>query len=342
MFGSQQPPTDSDAPPRRRVSVAPMMDWTDRHDRYLLRLISRHTLLYSEMIPAAALLHGDRDRYLAFDPFEQPVALQIGGSDPKKMAFCARLGEDHGYREINMNVGCPSDRVQAGRFGACLMLQPQRVADCVHAMSQAVRVPVTVKCRIGVDDRDSFEDLRAFVRIVSAAGCGVFIVHARKAWLRGLNPRQNRRVPVLRHDTVHALKRELPRLTVVTNGGITSLDEVERQLTRVDGVMIGREAYGNPYVLADVDRRFYADPRPPRSRRRVLEAYIDYCARQVDAGFALHRLTRHVLGLFHGQPRARRWRRYLSEHVRRSGADVELLRAAAALALSPHPVSIRQ
>ncbi len=238
--------------------------------------------------------------------------------------------EDYGYQEININVGCPSQRVQSGRFGACLMLQPQRVAECVHAMSHAVRIPITVKCRIGVDDRDSLEDLVEFVGTVSAAGCGVFIVHARKASLQGLNPKQNRTVPGLRYETVHAVKREFPYLTVVINGGIANLDEAERQLARVDGVMIGRQAYTNPYMLAAVDGRFYADPRPPRSRTQVLESYLGYCARHLESGSGLKRLTRHLLGLFHGQPRAKLWRRYLSEHAHRPDAGVEVIRDAAA------------
>lgn len=313
----------------RTVAVAPMMQCTDRHDRYLLRLISRRALLYTEMIPATTLIYGDRDRALGFHAFEQPVALQIGGSDPVQMALCARFGEDYGYQEININVGCPSDRVRSGQFGACLMARPERVAECVHAMVGSVNLPVTVKCRIGIDDQDTLENLCAFIDIVSNAGCDVFVIHARKAWLNGLSPRQNRTVPPLRYDIVHAIKRECPGLTIVINGGITSLDAAARQLESVDGVMIGRQAYADPYLLADVDRRFYGDRQPPLSRESVLEQYMDYCARQLAAGCRLHWLTRHILGLFHGQPRAKVWRRHLSEHVHDPGAGVEVIRDAA-------------
>ncbi len=313
----------------RRMSVAPMMECTDRHDRYFLRLITRRTLLYTEMIPAKTLVYGDRDRSLAFHAFEQPVALQIGGSDPSQMALSARLGEDYGYQEINMNIGCPSDRVRSGRFGACLMAQPERVAECVHAMVRSVALPVTVKCRIGIDDQASLENLCAFIDIVSNAGCGVFAIHARKAWLNGLSPRQNRTVPPLRYDVVYAIKREFPDLTIVLNGGITSLDAAARHLGTVDGVMIGRQAYANPYLLADVDRRFYGESRPALSRESVLDQYMDYCTQQLAAGCRLHRLTRHILGLFHGQPRAKVWRRSLSERAYDPGAGVEVIRDAA-------------
>ena len=310
------------------------MDCTDRHDRYLLRLISRHALLYSEMIPVGTLIYGDRDRCLACDPFEQPLALQIGGSDPVQMAQCARFGEDYGYKEINMNVGCPSKRVQSGRFGACLMVQPELVAECIGAMRQAVRVPVTVKCRIGVDDHDSFEALCGFVEKVSNAGCGIFIIHARKAWLNGVSPRQNRRLPPLRHETVYALKRQFPHLMIIINGGVTNLDSAEQHLKSVDGVMIGRGAYDNPYLLADVDRRFYNDQGPVASRASILEHYIDYCERQLAAGCRLPRLARHVLGLFHGQPRAKAWRRSLTEYMHHPNAGVGVIREAAREVLS--------
>jgi len=319
---------------KRTISVAPMMDCTDRHDRYLLRLISRHVLLYSEMIPVGTLIYGDRDRCLACDPFEQPLALQIGGSDPVQMAQCARFGEDYGYKEINMNVGCPSKRVQSGRFGACLMVQPELVAECIGAMRQAVRVPVTVKCRIGVDDHDSFEALCGFVEKVSNAGCGIFIIHARKAWLNGVSPRQNRRLPPLRHETVYALKRQFPHLMIIINGGVTNLDSAEQHLKSVDGVMIGRGAYDNPYLLADVDRRFYNDQGPVASRASILEHYIDYCERQLAAGCRLPRLARHVLGLFHGQPRAKAWRRSLTEYMHHPNAGVGVIREAAREVLS--------
>jgi tRNA-dihydrouridine synthase A len=312
-----------------------MMECTDRHARYLLRLISRRTLLYTEMVPVTTLIYGNRERALAFHAFERPVALQIGGSDPSHMALSARFGEDYGYQEINLNVGCPSDRVRSGQFGACLMAQPERVAECVHAMAHTVRLPVTVKCRIGIDDQDTLENLCSFIDIVSDAGCEVFVIHARKAWLKGLSPRKNRTVPPLRYEIVHAIKREFPHLTIVINGGITSLDAAARQLDSVDGVMIGRQAYADPYLLADVDRRFYDDRQPVISRESVLEQYLEYCTQQLAAGCRLHRLSRHLLGLFHSQPRARLWRRHLSEHVNHPGAGIEVIRDAARAVLSP-------
>ncbi len=307
-----------------------MMDCTDRHNRYLMRLISSRVLLYTEMLTCGAVLHGDRDRLLGFDPSEHPVALQLGGSEPAQLARCARVGADHGYDEINMNVGCPSDRVQSGRFGACLMAEPSLVADCVAAMSAAVRLPVTVKTRIGIDELDSFEALCRFVELVAQGGCTVFIIHARKAWLNGLSPRQNRSVPPLRYDVVYRLKREFPQLTIVLNGGITKLDDAAGHLERIDGVMIGREAYANPFLLAEVDRRLFGDRQPPVSRTEVLTAYTEYCSRQVAAGCRLNRLTRHIVGLFQGQPRARAWRRHLSEHAHRPCAGIEVIRHAAA------------
>lgn len=312
----------------RQVAVAPMLDWTDRHCRYFLRLLSRHTLLYTEMVTTGAALHGDRERLLAHDPAEHPLALQLGGSDPAELARCARIAADFGYDEVNLNVGCPSDRVQSGRFGACLMAEPDLVADCVAAMRAAVVLPVTVKTRIGIDDRDSYAELVDFVDRVANGGCEVFIIHARKAWLSGLSPKENREIPPLRHDVVYRLKRDFPSLTIILNGGLTALDQIADSLQQVDGVMIGRAAYENPYLLADVDRRFFGSSAPSPSRQQIIRALLPYVETQLQRGTPLHCMTRHVLGLFQGIPGARAWRRYLSEHAHRRGAGVEVLEAA--------------
>ncbi len=311
-----------------RLSVAPMLDWTDRHCRFFLRLISRHARLYTEMVTTGALIHGDRQRHLAFDPDEHPVALQLGGSDPQQLAACARLGEDWGYDEINLNVGCPSDRVQNGRFGACLMAEPALVADCVAAMKGAVRVPVTVKSRLGIDDRDSYPELQAFTAVMAAAGVDALIVHARKAWLKGLSPKENREVPPLRHDWVHQLKTDFPDLTLIINGGIRDLDQALGLLDRLDGVMIGRGVYQNPWLLATADRDIFGDPHPLPDRHQILEAFLPYVAREMRSGVPLQAMTRHILDLFQGQPGAKRWRRTLSENVHLPGADPDLLRRA--------------
>ncbi|MCP5152263.1 MAG: tRNA dihydrouridine(20/20a) synthase DusA [Ectothiorhodospiraceae bacterium] len=312
----------------RRLSVAPMMDCTDRHFRVLARLISRRTLLYTEMVTTAALLHGDVARHLDFDPTEHPLALQLGGSEPGDMAACARLAEQWGYDEVNINVGCPSDRVQEGRFGACLMAEPERVADCVVAMREATRLPVTVKCRLGIDDRDRYEDLQGFVHTVAAAGCRTFVVHARKAILSGLSPRQNREIPPLHHDRVHRLKRERPDLEIVVNGGFTSLEQVAVQLRGVDGVMIGREAYKDPYLLATADGAVFGERASPPSRHEVARAFIAYVEGRLAAGDPLLRVARHALGLFHRVPGARAWRRRISDHATRPGAGIEVLERA--------------
>ena len=317
--------------PSSRISVAPMMDWTDRHDRYFLRLVTRRALLYTEMLTSGAVIHGDRDYLLGFDEAEHPVALQLGGSDPQDLAQAARIGEDIGYDEINLNVGCPSDRVQSGRFGACLMKEPDLVATCVEAMARAVSVPVTVKCRIGVDDQDPETALPALIRLSREAGCDTFIIHARKAWLEGLSPKQNRDVPPLDYELVYAIKRAFPDLTICINGGIASLDEAAAHLAHVDGVMLGRAAYQTPYILADVDRRFFGDGTPAPTRHEVIERLIPYAERRLAAGLPLHGITRHVLGLFHGQPRARAWRRHLSENAPKAGAGIDVLRGALAL-----------
>ena len=305
-----------------------MMDWTDRHDRAFLRVISRRTLLYTEMVTTGAILHGDRDRFLAFDASEHPVALQLGGSEPGDLAACAREGAARGYDEINLNLGCPSDRVQRGRFGACLMTEPALVADCVAAMIAAVDIPVTVKTRIGVDDQDSYEALQTFVQKIAAVGCRSFTIHARIAWLSGLSPKQNREIPPLRYDVVYALKRDFPDLAFVLNGGVQSLEEAETHLQRVDGVMIGRAAYQQPYLLAEADRRIFGEMTPPRSREEIIEAFLPYVARQVSRGVPLKSITRHMLGLFNGLPGARAWRRHLSEAAHRPGAGPEVIEAA--------------
>ena len=315
-------------PLNRRLAVAPMLDWTDRHCRYFLRLLSRPTLLYTEMVTTGAALHGDRERLLAYDPAEHPLALQLGGCDPGDLARCARIAADLGYDEVNLNVGCPSDRVQSGRFGACLMAEPELVAGCVAAMRVAIDLPVTVKTRIGIDDRDSYEALTDFVGRVASGGCEVFIIHARKAWLRGLSPKENREIPPLRYDIVYRLKRDFPDLTIILNGGLRNLDQAEDELRRVDGVMIGRAAYENPYLLADADRRFFGSDTPLPSRHQVIRAFLPYVENQLQQGTPLHCMTRHVLGLFQGIPGARAWRRHLSEHAHRRGAGVEVLEAA--------------
>ncbi len=305
-----------------------MMEWTDRHDRYFLRLISRHAVLYTEMVTTGALIHGDRERFLAFNEAEHPVALQLGGADPQEMAQCARFAEEAGYDEVNINVGCPSDRVQKGKIGACLMATPEVVAECVAAMTAATRLPVTVKHRIGIDDQDSYEALEKFVTTVAAAGCRTFIVHARKAWLSGLSPKENREIPQLDYERVYRLKREHPELEIIINGGIKTLDETEAHLQRVDGVMMGREAYQNPYVLAEVDRRIYGDDNEAVDRLTVIEAMYPYIEQQLQQDTYLKHIARHLLGLFHGQPGARGWRRTISEQAYRKDAGLEVLDAA--------------
>jgi len=297
-----------------------MMERTDRFCRYFLRLLSRHTLLYTEMVTSAALVRGQRARLLAYDPAEHPVALQLGGSDPREMAEAARMAEDHGYDEVNINVGCPSKRVRAGQFGACLMAEPDRVAACVASMKRAVAIPVTVKTRIGVDDRDRYADLAAFVRRVADDGCETFIVHARKAWLQGLSPKQNRNVPPLEYARVVRLKRDFPELEIVVNGGITDLDQALAHLRDLDGVMIGREAYHNPYLLACADARVFADPRMPMTRRAVIEAFLPFAARALRDGARFAHVTRHLMGLYQGVPGARRWRRALGRLAHEDGA----------------------
>ena len=312
----------------RRLAVAPMMDWTDRHERYFLRLIARRTLLYTEMVTTGAILFGDRTRFLAFDSAEHPVALQLGGSEPGALAAAARAGQAFGYDEINLNVGCPSDRVQNGRFGACLMATPALVARAVRAMNDAVALPVTVKTRIGIDEQDSYGFLADFVGQVAEAGCSTFVVHARKAWLTGLSPKENRRVPPLDYGRVHRLKTDFPDLEIIVNGGIKTAAQAAAQLARVDGVMVGRAAYQDPFCLALMEQVLFDDPRPVTSRHEIIARFIPYVERQRRAGVPLTSMTRHILGLFNGMPGARAWRRHLSEQARHPAAEAGVIEAA--------------
>jgi tRNA-dihydrouridine synthase A len=307
------------------------MDWTDRHCRVFHRQISRHALLYTEMLTSGAVIHGDRIRLLGFSDCEHPVALQLGGSDPGELATAATIGAEFGYDEINLNVGCPSDRVKDGRFGACLMAEPELVAACVAAMKEAVTIPVTVKCRIGIDDQDPELALDTLARAVVDAGADVLIVHARKAWLNGLSPKENRDIPPLDYDRVYRLKAALPRVPVIINGGIGSLAEARRHLAHVDGVMLGRAAYQEPWRLLSVDPDLFGEPAAHRGMKDVFEALMPYIARQLEAGVRLHAITRHFVGAFHGVRGARAFRRHLSIHGGRPGAGLEVLRAAIAL-----------
>ena len=302
-----------------------MMDWTDRHCRYLLRLVTQRALLYTEMVTTGALLHGDRQRFLGHDDAEHPLALQLGGSNPAELAECANIGADYGYDEVNLNVGCPSDRVQSGRFGACLMAEPGLVADCVAAMNTAVSVPVTVKTRNGIDDRDSFDELAHFIGCVRAAGCKTFIIHARKAYLQGLSPRENRTVPPLNYDFAYRIKQLFPDLVIILNGGIERLDEAEAHLQRVDGIMLGRAAYHNPYVLAQADRQIFNDSHPIPDRDDIVLGMIPYIERELKQGTLLKHISRHMLGLYQGMPGARHWRRCLSENAPPSTAGTEVI-----------------
>ena len=309
----------------RKFSVAPMLDWTDRHCRYFLRLISKHTLLYTEMVTTGAIIYGKGD-YLGFNTEEHPVAVQLGGSDPADMARCAVLSQERGYDEVNINVGCPSDRVKNGSFGACLMAQPEVVANCVKAMQAEVDIPVTVKCRIGIDDMDEDEDFSRFINIVADAGCDTFIVHARKAWLQGLSPKENREIPPLNYPRVHRLKETRPELSISINGGIKTLEDTQEQLALVDGVMMGREVYSNPYIMASVDKDIFGDTSAtPASRRWLVEQMQTYIERQEDPYFKPWHAARHMLGLFQGQAGGRIWRRYLSQNGTGKSPDPNLL-----------------
>lgn len=315
----------------RRFCVAPMMEWTDRHCRFFHRLLTRRAVLYTEMITTGAVIHGDRERLLGFDAFEHPVALQLGGSDPRELAESARIGADFGYREVNLNVGCPSDRVQEGRFGACLMAEPDLVADGVAAMKSAVTIPVTVKCRIGIDDQDPEASLDAFTQKVKAAGVDALIVHARKAWLDGLSPRENRDIPPLDYDRVYRLKHANPDLEIIINGGIGTVEDARAHLQHVDGVMMGRAAYQEPYRLLTVDPMLFGEGAPAASMKAAVESYLPYVERELSKGTRLHAITRHMLGLFRAVPGARAFRRHLSTYAVKPDAGIGVLRDALAL-----------
>lgn len=312
----------------RKLSIAPMMGHTDQHFRYFMRIISPHALLYTEMITTGALIHGDRQRFLEHNSAEHPLAIQLGGSDPEALATCAVIAEEAGYDEVNLNVGCPSDRVQSGKFGACLMAEPELVAASVAKMSQRVNIPITVKTRIGIDDKDSYEELTAFIDCVQEAGCNSFIVHARKAWLNGLSPKENREIPPLQYTSVYQLKKDFPKLEFIINGGFTTQDSIVEQYVHVDGVMVGRAAYQNPYLLARLEAILFDVETQPASRYEILEKFMQYVQQNLDAGTSLAHITRHILGLFFGQPGARAYRRYISEHVYKEGAGVEVIQAA--------------
>ena len=325
-----QPSRHRDSLTGARYSIAPMMDWTDTHCRTFHRLLTRRALLYTEMVTTGAILHGPRDRLLGHDASEHPVALQLGGSEPRELAEAARIASGYGYDEINLNCGCPSDRVQNGRFGACLMREPELVGRCVAALKAAVDVPVTVKCRIGVDDQDPREALDALADEVVKAGVDGVIVHARKAWLQGLSPKENRDVPPLDYGLVHALKRERPNLFLAINGGIANNDQAAAQLEYVDGVMLGRAVYQQPELLLDVDARFYDAPRPVEDGAAAVELFMPYMARKLETGVRLHDMTRHLLGLFTGRPGARAWRRHLATHGSAAGAGLDVVKEALA------------
>ena len=317
-----------------------MLDLTDRHCRAFFRLFSSNVRLYTEMVVVGSIIHGSRERFLGFDPCEHPVALQLGGRDPGKLGFCAHLAEQWGYDEVNLNIGCPSDRVKGAQFGACLMAEPQLVADCIERMVNSVAIPVTVKTRIGIDHCDSYEHLVSFVNAVSNAGCRHFIIHARKAWLKGLSPKQNRNLPPLHYDRVYRLKKDFPSVRFTINGGITGIDQIKTHLSKVDGVMAGREAYQNPWIIKEIDDYFFASNNLPgskpgssrsvqaHSRLDIVQAYLPYIEKQLSKGVYLGRMTRHMLGLFHAQPGAKRWRRYLSEQGAKKNAGIEVIHAA--------------
>ncbi len=313
-----------------RLSVAPMLDWTDRHCRYFHRLMTSQTLLYTEMVTTGAIIHGKGD-FLAYNQEEHPVALQLGGSNPVDLAHCAKLAQERGYDEINLNVGCPSDRVQNGRFGACLMAEPQLVADCVAAMKDVVDVPVTVKTRIGIDDQDSYEFLSDFITVVSEkGGCEQFTIHARKAWLSGLSPKENREIPPLDYDRAYQIKKDFSHLNIAINGGVKSLEEAKEHLTYLDGVMIGREAYQSPYILAEVDQQIFGLDTPVKKRSQIIEEMFPYIEQQLSQGAYLGHITRHMLGLFQSMPGARQWRRHISENAHKKGAGLEVVKDALA------------
>ena len=313
-----------------RLSVAPMLDWTDRHCRYFHRLLSQQTLLYTEMITTGAILHGKGD-FLEYNEQEHPLALQLGGSNPVDLAACAKLAGERGYDEINLNVGCPSDRVQNGRFGACLMAEPELVADCVSAMREVTDIPITVKTRIGIDDQDSYEFLTKFVSTVSEkGGCEQFTIHARKAWLSGLSPKENREIPPLDYDRAYQIKKDFSDLVIAVNGGVTTLEQTKEHLQHLDGVMIGREAYHSPFILAEVDQQIFGLDTPIKKRSQVVEEMYPYIERELLNGASLGHISRHMLGLFQSMPGARQWRRYISENAHKKGAGIEVMQTALA------------
>ena len=315
----------SPTPVSRRFSVAPMMDWTDRYCRYFHRLLSRNTLLYTEMVTTGALIYGDIERHLHYHDIEHPIALQLGGSDPKALAQSVQIADTYHYDEINLNCGCPSDRVQSGKFGAVLMKDPKLVAQCFESMQEVTETPITIKHRIGVDDQDGYQPLCDFVGTVANVGCKTFIVHARKAWLQGLSPKQNREVPPLEYQHVFQLKRDFPQLEIIINGGVSTLDQTQELLASVDGVMMGREAYQNPYILAEVDQKIYHDKQPIPSRVQVLEKFSNIIEKELSKGIKLSHMTRHILGLYQGVPGARKFRRYISENAHRRDAGIDVL-----------------
>ena len=325
--------------PSRRFSIAPMMDWTTPHFRYLARQLSRHTLLYTEMVTTGALIHGDTERFLRHSPEEYPLALQLGGSDAGELAHCARLAGQFGFNEVNLNVGCPSDRVQNNMIGACLMAHPDKVAQAVSAMIEATDLPVTVKHRIGIDGRESWDQLCEFIEKVSAAGCRTFIVHARIAVLEGLSPKENRDIPPLKYDWVYRLKETYPDLEIIINGGIRTFEECHQHLAHTDGVMLGREAYHNPWLLAGVDPEFFGTPGPATSRHDALRAMFPFIQQELDRGVFLTHMSRHVMGLFHGQPGGRQFRRYLSENAHKPGSGLEVIEEALKRVPEPEPIA---
>ncbi|WP_432474310.1 tRNA dihydrouridine(20/20a) synthase DusA [Amphritea sp. HPY] len=326
-----QTDTDTTAPLRpalnRTFCVAPMMEWTDRHCRYFHRLISQNAVLYTEMVTTGALIHGDTERFLRYSQQEHPIALQLGGSNPQDLAQCTRMAEDYGYDEVNLNVGCPSDRVQNNMIGACLMAHPELVAECLTTMQRDVDIPVTVKHRLGIDDMDSYEELHQFVATVKESGCNTFIIHARKAILKGLSPKENRDIPPLKYDWVYRIKQVFPELEIIINGGIKTLRECQEHLQHLDGVMVGREAYQNPYMMAEVDALYGAN-LTPTSRFEIMQRMLPYIEQQLSEGAYLGHISRHLLGLFHGQRGGRQFRRYISENAHRPGAGIDVIKQA--------------
>lgn len=323
-------PTATTDTVNRRFCVAPMMEWSDTHCRYFWRLLSKQALLYTEMVTTGALIHGDKARFLAYNPQEHPLALQLGGSNPHDLVACAEMAQEWGYDEVNLNCGCPSDRVQSGKIGACLMYEPELVRDCLGTMIEAVDIPVTIKHRIGVDDMEGYEALANFVDVVATSGCNTFIVHARKAWLKGLSPKENREVPPLDYASVARLKQDNPACEIIVNGGITSIEQCTELLKVTDGVMLGREVYSNPYLLAGIDQALFHESKPKPTREMIIADFLLYCTEQLEKGIKLNHITRHILGLYQGRPGARRFRRYISEHAHRPGAGISVIEDAVA------------